>query len=235
MSDCASKVSSQLSPRWKAPTTVENFRTNTPNEILIEYAHAMRRDQNDALWAIDIGGGAARNAVPLAQMGFRVVCTDLSNPMLRAAQIKRQQEAPQELLVVVQTPMSPLPFRNGQFDLVVAHGIWNLARSGREFRMALAEAARVARSGAKLFVFTFSRHTIAASDEPIAGETFVFTQFNGEPCCFLSEDEIIGELGRVGWVRDSATPLTEYNRLPIPRTATHGPPVLFEGTFRRVD
>jgi ubiquinone/menaquinone biosynthesis C-methylase UbiE len=53
--------------------------------------------------------------------------------------------------------MDRLPLGDASIDLVVAHGIWNLARSAAEFRRAIAEAARVARPDAGLFVFTFSR------------------------------------------------------------------------------
>ena len=52
---------------------------------------------------------------------------------------------------------------------------------------AVDEAARVAKPGAGLFVFTFSRHTLPAETLPVAGEPFVFTQFSGEPQCFLTE------------------------------------------------
>ena len=57
-------------------------------------------------------------------------------------------------------PMERLPMRDASVDLIVAHGIWNLASSSSQFRAAVREAARVARPGAALFVFTFSRTTI---------------------------------------------------------------------------
>ena len=107
---------------------------------------------------------------------------------------------------------------------MVAHGIWNLARSTAEFRRAIAEAARVARPGAGLFVFTFSRATLAAGDQPVSGEPFVFTQFAGEPQCFLTEAELVEELLRAGFEKDPPGPLTEYNR-PVPgrRSRAWGP------------
>ena len=130
--------------------------------------------------------------------------------------------------------MDHLPLRDASVDLVVAHGIWNLARSAAELRRAIAEAARVARPGAGLFVFTFSRATLAPGDQPVPGEAFVFTQFAGEPQCFLTEAE--------SW-RSSSAPgsrRTRRGRSPsttarVPgRTLTHGGPVIYEGTFRAV-
>jgi SAM-dependent methyltransferase len=221
-----------VSPRWEAAATVAGFRTSPPNLVLLEYARQQRAAASGPVWALDIGGGAGRNAVPVARLGFHVVCTDLSLPMLAAARQKREEEAPGAAVHLAQAPMTPLPFPDQLFDLIIAHGIWNLARSGAEFRSALREAARVARPGAGLFLFTFSRHTIPADEAPVPGETFVFTQFNGEPQCFLTEAEILEELGAVGFVRDPAAgPLREYNRGPAPRTAAHGPPILYEGTF----
>ena len=223
-----------VSPRWEAAATVAGFRTGTPNPVLLEYARERRGRLSGRAWALDIGGGAGRNAVPVAQLGFDVVCTDLSRPMLEAAHTKREQEAPAAPVHLVQAPMAPLPFASERFDLILAHGIWNLARSDAEFRHALAEAARVARPGAGLFLFTFSRHTIPAAESPVPGGAFVFTQFNGEPQCFLTEDEILRELRAAGFERDPVGPLREYNRPPVPRTSAQGgPPVLYEGTFTR--
>lgn len=229
-----------LTSRWDTPATVAGFRASPPNTVLMEYAAEWLRHQTSeqrvaAAWALDIGGGAGRNAVPLAGLGWRVVCTDLSRPMLEAARIKYAEEgAPSDAPVyLAKAPMAPLPFADRSFDLLIAHGIWNLARSGDEFRAAVAEAARVARPGAGLFLFTFSRHTIPDSDAPVPGETFVFTQFGGEAQCFLTEEEILRELGAVWFVREpGAGPLREYNRPPVPRTsAQSGPPVIYEGTF----
>ena len=98
--------------------------------------------------------------------------------------------------------MESIPARDGSFDLVIAHGIWNLARSAAQFRRALGEAARVAKPGAGLFVFTFSRNTFPPETEPVAGEPFVFTQFSGEPQCFLTEAQLVAEVGRVGFAPD---------------------------------
>jgi SAM-dependent methyltransferase len=132
----------------------------------------------------------------------------------------------------VLAPMDALPVATGACDLVVAHGIWNLARSAKEFRRAVEEAARAAAPHAALFVFTFSRHTLPPEVEPIAGESFVFTDFSGDPQCFLTEAQLDEELHRVEFVRDPAVPLTEYNRPPASALRTGGP-VIYEAAFRR--
>lgn len=183
--------------------------------------------------ALDLGCGAARNAGPLAELGWTVTGTDLSWPMLTAAAERARQIGDAGRLDAVAAPMDCLPLRDAAFDLVIAHGIWNLARSAIEFRGAVREAARVAKPGALLFVFTFSRHTFGPDVAPVPGEPFVFTQFSGQPQCFLSDDQLIAELADGGFSPDPEVPLTEYNR---PQTGPRcgGAPVIYEATFRRV-
>jgi ubiquinone/menaquinone biosynthesis C-methylase UbiE len=129
-------------------------------------------------------------------------------------------------------PMEELPVPSESVDLVIAHGIWNLARSGTQFRSAVREAARTAKHGAGLFVFTFSRHTLADSAQPVPGEAFVFTQFSGQPQCFLTESQLFEELAAENFAADHAIPLTEYNR-PSARMVQQTGPVIYEAAFRK--
>lgn len=220
----------RVSPKWEDARTVAGFVSSPPNAELLDFARR-RLDVSRPPVCVDIGCGAARNAVPLAELGYRVVGTDLAFPMLAAA---RRRAADAGVLVdLVYAPMAPLPFRDAAFDLVVAHGIWNLARSAAEFRDAVLEAARIARPGAGLFLFTFSRHTLPPDAVPDAGESFVFSSWNGEPQCFLTEMQLVDELQRAGFARDTDEPLTEYNRPSPGLVRAAGPPVIYEGTFVR--
>ena len=207
---------------------VAGFAAAPPNPHLIDYARRQcRRDSQ--LSVVDIGCGAGRNAVPLALAGAHVIGTDLSLPMLRAA---RDRTACGRLQLAL-APMHALPVRDRSIDFVIAHGIWNLARSGAEFRRALAEAARTARPGAALFVFTFSRHTLAPDATPIKGETFVFTQFSGQPQVFLTCEQLVFELHAAGFDPDPAWPVRELNLPPPGQARVGGAPVIYEAAFRR--
>jgi SAM-dependent methyltransferase len=216
---------------WSAPSTVAGFKRSPPNRMLMQFAEEeLRRSDGNRL--LDIGCGAGRNASPLADIGWNVVGTDLSWPMLSAA-AERSREARSGRLHVVLAPMDCLPLGDRRVNMVVAHGIWNLARSAAQFRRAVSEAARVANPGAALFVFTFSRHTLPPQTQSLPGEPFVFTQFSGEPQCFLTETQLIAELGLAGFVQDDGIPIREYNR---PQTATlcsGSAPVIYEAVFRR--
>ena len=187
--------------------------------------------RGERLRALDLGCGAGRNAVPLARAGWRVTGVDLSWPMLAAAARRRRDEGAGVRLRLVLAPMDRLPIADQSCDLVIAHGIWNLARSADVFRRSVQEAARVARPGAALFVFTFSRHTLPRDVEPVAGEPFVFTQFSGEPQCFLTEDQLVAEMAAGGFVPEPHVPIREYNR-PAQGALPTGAPVIYECAFR---
>jgi SAM-dependent methyltransferase len=218
---------------WSAPATVAGFARSTPNPVLLQFAQQELR-RVGAGRALDIGCGAARNAVPLANLGWQVLGTDLSWPMVGAAMERASAERVGGAFHAVLAPMERLPVRDRTVNLLVAHGIWNLARSGDQFRTAVRDAARAAAPGAALFVFTFSRHTFPEDVRPVAGETFVFTQFSGEPQCFLTERQLDEELARAGFVRDPAVPLREYNRAPTDVPAIRSTPVIYEAAYRRV-
>jgi SAM-dependent methyltransferase len=216
---------------WSAPETVAGFAQSLPNPVLLRFAEDERRRAGRAR-VLDLGCGAGRNAVPLARLGWDVLGLDLSWPMLCAAAKRVLEDPVGGRLHLALASMDRIPARDRSFDLVIAHGIWNLARSAAEFRRALGEAARVAKPGAGLFVFTFSRNTFPPQTEPVPGEPFVFTQFSGQPQCFLTEDQLVRELGVAGFTPEPGVPLTEYNR-PRPGTLHTGTaPVIYEGAFR---
>ena len=223
-----------MDPRapWSEPNTVRGFAQGRPNPVLMDWIAREGTALGRPLVVADLGCGAGRNAVPIAQAGHTVVGVDLSRAMLDAALARTRGGVPGGGAHWLLSPADVLPLVSARFDVVIAHGIWNLSRSGDEFRRAVREAARVAKPGALLFVFTFSRHTLPDSAAPVAGETFVFTQFSGQPQCFLTDQELVGELAAAGFTQEPGTILQEYNR-PAPGTLSSGAPVIWEAVFRR--
>ena len=76
---------------WSAPGTVAGFARSAPNAILMTFAEEELRRPGSAR-AVDVGCGAGRNPVPLARLGWHVVGTDLSWPML-CADARRSRRA----------------------------------------------------------------------------------------------------------------------------------------------
>ena len=202
---------------------------SSPNDTLLQVA---AREWRASARLLDIGCGAGRNALPLANIAWDVIGTDLSLPMLSAAAARVAAAQLANRVRLLLAPMDRLPLASACFDFIVAHGIWNLARSGSEFRESVREAARVARPGCALFLFTFSRNTLADTAEPLDGESFVFTQFSGQPQCFLTDEQLVTELAAFGFDPDPSLPLRELNRPPKGLLRTSTAPIIYEGLFR---
>jgi ubiquinone/menaquinone biosynthesis C-methylase UbiE len=214
---------------WNSPEVVARFAASPGNETLLHFANKeLSRSRGHRL--LDIGCGAGSNAVPLAKMGWNVLGIDYSQAMLDSLTQRIQVENLAYRLRVHYASMTYLPAMNRSMDFIVAHGIWNLARSGAEFRQALAEAARVSKSQAGLFVFTFSRTTLPMNAKPISGESFVFTEFSGLPQCFLTQTQLLEELEAVGFFPEPDIPIKEIN---LSATSENDKPVIYEGIFRR--
>lgn len=216
---------------WSRPETVAGFAASPPNATLMRVAARERALVRDGC-VLDIGCGAGRNAIPLAIGGWRVVGLDLSLPMLETAAAGCRRAGVQRAVQLALASMDSLPVRARSCDVVIAHGIWNLAPSSEVFRRSVREAARVAKPGAALFVFTFSRSTLGAAVAPVAGESFVFTEFAGHPQCFLTQEQLTSELAVAGFTLDRSFELRELNRPPSGALRTGRVPVILEGVFR---
>ena len=216
---------------WDSPETVAGFTRTPANAELLRFA-AMKLRTVGAGWALDLGCGAGRNMLPLARLGWRMLGIDLSVPMLLESARRGREEERTSRCHFARSAMDYLPLRDRSCDLLIAHGIWNLARSSAELRAAVREAARVAKPDAGLFVFTFSRATLSDEAQPIKGETFVFSDFSGEPQCFLTAEQLTAELAGEKFISDPEVPLIELNRQPRGSLTMAGAPVIHQGAFR---
>ena len=165
-----------------------------------------------------------------------MVGCDLVPPMLSAARERAIAQGVGARVHLVRARWTALPLRSAAFDLVIAHGIWNLARSrdrvpARRRARPRASPGRAPRSSSS----PSPGDPAARRAEPVAGEPFVFTQFSGEPQCFLTEHELLDELAAAGFRRDPPGALAEHNKPRPGHTLGRSGPVILEGTFRRSD
>lgn len=103
---------------------------------------------------LDVGTGTGRMAELFAPRAERVTGLDMSPEMLRLARA-RLQGLPADRVDLVQGDFLALPFAGGAFDTVLFHQVLHYAQDPGAV---LAEAARVARPGARIAVVDFAAH-----------------------------------------------------------------------------
>lgn len=112
---------------WNTPESVAGFAQSPPNEVLLQFAGNELRRIGGIPRALDLGCGAGRNGLPLANLGWEVVGLDLSIPMLHAAGRRERAERHAGRLGLACAPMDALPVAGASFELLIAHGVWNLS------------------------------------------------------------------------------------------------------------
>ena len=142
---------------WSIPATVAGFARSESNDTLMRFAEAERDGRRRHRARHRLRRRTQRRAARAPRLACRRHRPLVADAVGGRATARATKACGVSLALA---PMDALPVRAGSFDLVVAHGIWNLARSAAELRRAVAEAARVAAPGAALFVFTFSRNTL---------------------------------------------------------------------------
>lgn len=103
---------------------------------------------------LDVGTGTGRIAELFAPRASHVSALDKSPEMLRIARA-RLQHLPHDSVDFVQGDFTRLSFADAAFDTVVFHQVLHYAQ---EPEKVLAEAARVARSGARIAIVDFAAH-----------------------------------------------------------------------------
>jgi ArsR family transcriptional regulator len=103
---------------------------------------------------LDIGTGTGRMAELFADSADRVVALDKNLEMLRVARAKLQH-LPAARIEMVQGDFYDLPFADAGFDTVLLHQVLHFAADPFP---ALAEAARVIRTGGRIAIVDFAAH-----------------------------------------------------------------------------
>lgn len=166
---------------WETTEAVARFEARAPDlrmlELLEELAPAA------SIRVLDLGCAAGRNTVVLARGGYDVHAVDASRAMVartreRLAEILGAEEAERRVL---HGRMNDLRiFEDETFDLVLALGILHQAGSGREWRSAISEVARLLKIGGGLLVAAWGPRSRpdGAVLEPVPGRPNVYEGFH---------------------------------------------------------
>jgi len=90
---------------------------------------------------------------------------------------------------VVRADMRNLPYQNGEFDAVISNGVYHNAPTREEFEDAIAETARVLRSGGSLCLNVFYRDYMPPGLRPTAQQD-VYVTAEGLRMTLLSKEDL---------------------------------------------
>ncbi|MDR7415994.1 MAG: class I SAM-dependent methyltransferase [Armatimonadota bacterium] len=150
-------------PFWERPEVVERFASRPPDDRMVRLLSPLPRTTR----ILDLGCAAGRNTEWMAREGFDVYACDGSEAMVAYTRNRLRPYLPEEELArrVIRCRMDDLSaFPDAFFDVVVALGIYQQAEHAEEWHRAVAETARVLRSGGHLLVQHF-----AVGSQPWAG------------------------------------------------------------------
>jgi SAM-dependent methyltransferase len=102
---------------------VAGFAQSAPSAVLLRFAERERRRPPGRAYVLDVGCGAARNAIPLIHVGWDVIGVDLSSPMLGAAAQQARQERIGDRLHLILAPMDQIPRAAGHRRRVMCRSI----------------------------------------------------------------------------------------------------------------
>ena len=157
---------------------------------------------------LDIGTGTGRIAELLSAQADHVAALDKSPEMLRLART-RLHDVPASRLELVQGDFTALPFGDGLFDTVLFHQVLHYAQ---EPAAALAEAARVTRTGGRIAIVDFAAHDREELRERHAHARLGFT-----------DEQMLGLLSGAGFAADPPLALPGRELTVKIWTATRGP------------
>ncbi len=180
---------------------------------------------------LDLGCAGGRNAAFLAARGFDVHALDASAAMVAhtRARVAAVLGAPEADRRVQQGRMDDLGrYPAAHFDLVVALGIYHCARSGEEWRRAVAETVRVLAPAGLLLVSHFTPRTDIAGRgvEPVPGEPHLYRGFDSGLHYLLESGELDAAMASHG-LRPEAASQT------VARATEKGQRVTVNALYRR--
>lgn len=169
-------------PFWERREVVERFAARDPDHRLVSMMERVERPER--LRVLDLGCAGGRNTVFLAHLGCDVHAVDASKAMVeearrRLAPVLGQKEAIERIRKGRMDDLSA--FQSHSMDLVLALGLYQNARDLDEWHRAVAETARVLRSGGQCLVAHFTPDLNLTGDgvSPVRGQPHTYTGLPG--------------------------------------------------------
>jgi ubiquinone/menaquinone biosynthesis C-methylase UbiE len=167
-----SKPGEDLSTKWDRILPERTYSPEEPDETVVNFAGSLHRRGKRV--TLDLACGAGRHAVFLAQQGFAVTGTDISQTGLKMTRNKLEERGLTATLV--KSAMNDLPFSDSSFDAVICtRAIHHQRVFG--IQQTISEIKRVLRKDGPVLVDFLSKKTYShAKGVEVETETFMETK-----------------------------------------------------------
>lgn len=173
--------------RWK--------EVSPPLPAVVEFAKELKKA--GARIVLDLGCGAGRHAIHLAESGIQVVALDVSDTALGTLS-QRLMKAALPNTTLVRHEMSDLPFIDGYFDAVISTNVLHHGKLA-QILQTINEIHRVMKDGATGFVVTLSRSDFRIGNGSLVEpNTYLFTEGDEKGIMhhFFSREELLSYFGK---------------------------------------
>jgi SAM-dependent methyltransferase len=161
MGQSRSNLLRQARMRYEHPLEVAAYAAQVAGGLTAEEETLWQRYVTRPCRILDVGCGAGREAIALLKQGHRVVATDISRSMLRAASQMAAEHQVQLPLVWMSDPLK-LPAPNGAFDCVLALAQLLSHIPGRASRIGMLREMRRALTPGGLLIATVTDRQASA-------------------------------------------------------------------------
>lgn len=195
---------------WNSDACVDMFAARDPDHRLVTLVEEY--DDPSSVAVLDIGCAGGRNAVLLVEHGFEVTAIDFAPAMVERTRQRVRAIRPAAANRVLLARMDALEFApDDRFDLVVALGVYQQAKSVGEWELALRETSRVLKTGGRCLVANFAPGTRMGDSTPelVPGSRFVYSGFRYGNACLLEPEALDEEFAAVGLVPETPTALVD--------------------------
>lgn len=208
---------SEAQPFWEQPETVEMFAARDPDLRLLDLIGEYENPHE--VRVLDLGCAGGRNTALLAERGFDVHAIDASNAMVertraRVAEVLGATAAAERVRLGRMDDLSAFPADS--FNLVVALGIFQSARTRTEWDRSVSETARILVPGGTLLVAHFTPRTDITGEgvHPVPGESHVYDGFSAGRMVLFEASALDAAMARHG-----LTPLVPSTTIEVPLDA----------------
>ena len=144
-----------------------------PLAEVVEFASELKK--SNARTILDLGCGAGRHAILLAEEGFQVAALDISETALKTLDTRLKAKS-FENVMLIEHEMGQLPFIDNYFDGVVSTNVLHHGKSV-EIKKTIDELYRVMKPGASAFVIALSSSDFRkGTGAKLERNTYVFTK-----------------------------------------------------------